>query len=67
MRMGTVLSPDLLPNANMPSTTVIDGVHLGATVGGTGVSGSTLVANFADPHAAVRDSMTNPTHHRRLT
>jgi molybdopterin biosynthesis enzyme MoaB len=64
MRMGTVLSLDLLPNANMPSTTVTRGVHVGATVGGTGVSGSTLVVNFAGSYAAVRDSMT---HHRRLT
>jgi molybdopterin biosynthesis enzyme MoaB len=65
--MGTVLSPDLLPNTQHAEHYRDRWRALGATVGGTGVSGSTLVVNFAGSHAAVREGMTNPTHHRRLT
>jgi hypothetical protein len=42
-------------------------VDAGLPRGLAGVSGSTLVVNFAGSHAAVREGMTNPTHHRRLT
>jgi hypothetical protein len=42
-------------------------VDAGLPRGLAGVSGSTLAVNFAGFHAAVREGMTNPTHHRRLT